>query len=124
MALVLIILVIGPLVAARKASENVTPGSEPAHDYENPLYRLHRTHANAVENLGGFAIPAILAMLLGISPAWVNGLIWLTVLLRLAYSYVYLANLGKPAQGIRTFTYVAAWAVNVLLVIMVIWAAF
>ena len=123
MVLAIIILILGPLVAVRKAAASIKPGSEPDGTYDDPIYRLHRSHLNAVETFAGFAVPALLAMLLGVSPTWVNGLIWATVALRLVFSYIYIANIGKPAQSIRTFVFVGAWLLNVILVVLVIVAA-
>ncbi len=119
-ALVIIILILGPLVAAKKAAAKVKPGSEPEGSYDDPIYRWHRAHLNAVEHLPGFAIPALLAMLIGVSATWVNGLIWGTVALRLIYSFVYLQNIGKPAQSVRSFVFVGGWALTVILVILII----
>lgn len=123
MVIGIIILVLGPLVGAKKAGAAIKPGSEPEQDYGDASYRLHRAHMNAVENYSQFAIPTLFAMLLGVSSTWVAGLVWATVIARLAYTFVYLQNIGKPAQSVRTFVYVAAWLFNVAMVILVIVAA-
>ena len=120
MVLVIIINILGPIVGAKKAGENIKPGSEPEGDYTSVVYRWHRAHLNAVENIGTFGITAILAMGLGVSPTWVNGLIWGTVVLRLIYTYVFLQGLGKPAQGLRTFLFVATWVLTLILVGLVV----
>lgn len=118
----IIMLLLGPIVAAKKAAAGITPGSEPDKGYDDGIYRIHRAHMNAVENYAQFAIPALFAMLLGVSAVWVCWLVWLTVAARLAYTAVYLMNIGKPAQSIRTFVYVGAWAVNVVMVVLVVMA--
>ena len=116
----IIILLLGPAVGAKKASATIKPGSEPAQDYGDANYRLHRAHMNAVENYAQFAIPTLFAMLVGASVTWVAVLVWATVIARVAYTFVYLQNIGKPAQGVRTFVYVASWIFNVAMVILVI----
>ncbi|MEX3011656.1 MAPEG family protein [Hoeflea sp. TYP-13] len=116
----IIILVLTPAVAAKKAGADIKPGSEPANDYGDTNYRLHRTHMNAVENYAQFAIPTMFAMLLGASATWVAILVWATVVVRLLYTFVYLQNIGKPAQSVRSFTYVAGWVLNIAMVFVVI----
>ncbi|WP_136658219.1 MAPEG family protein [Nitratireductor sp. XY-223] len=118
----IIILALGPAVAARKASAAITPGSEPDRNYDDAIYRLHRCHVNAVENYAQFAIPTLFAMLLGASVTWVAVLVWATVVARLAYSIVYLQKIGQPAQSVRSFIYVASWIFNIAMVILVILA--
>ena len=119
-ALVIIILILGPVVSAKKAGAKVKPGSEPEGSYDDPIYRWHRAHLNAVEHLPVFAIPALLAMSIGVSATWVNGLIWGSVALRLVFTFVYVQNIGKPTQSVRTFTFVAGWVLTVILVILII----
>jgi glutathione S-transferase len=116
----IIILLLAPAVAARKASSAIKPGSEPAFDYADANYRLHRSHMNAVENYAQFAVPTLLAMLLGASVTWVAVLVWATVIARLAYTFIYLQNIGQPAQSVRSFVYVASWILNLAMVILVI----
>ncbi|WP_419908006.1 MAPEG family protein [Hoeflea sp.] len=118
----IVIMVLTPAVAARKASAAITPGAEPEKVYDDALYRLHRCHANAVENYAQFAIPTLFAMLLGASVTWVAILVWATVAARLLYTVVYLQNIGQPAQSIRSFVYVASWIFNIAMVILVILA--
>ena len=120
LVLVIIINLLGPIVGAKKASENIKPGSEPEGDYTSVVYRWHRAHLNAVENIGTFGITAILAMLVGVAPMWVNGLVWGTVILRVIYTYVFLQGIGKPAQGLRTFLFVATWVLTLILVALVV----
>ncbi len=116
----IIILLLGPTVGAKKASATIKPGSEPENDYGDANYRLHRSHMNAVENYAQFAVPTMFAMLLGAPVIWVAILVWATVVARLLYTFVYLQNIGKPAQSVRTFVYVASWIFNVGMVILVI----
>ena len=56
----------------------------------------------------------------GVSAWWVNLLVGVYLILRLIYAGVYLQNMGVPHRGIRTFTYVAGWAINVALIVMAI----
>ena len=119
---ILIVLVQGALVGAGKASADVTPGAEPDKDYTLALYRSHRAHQNGVENIGAIGVTLVICILAGVSAWWVNLLMGLYLLFRLVYIYVYQSGMGKPAQSTRTFVYVAGWAVNVVLILMAIWA--
>jgi len=123
MALAAFVLVLGPLVGAKKANTETVPGAEPAQDYSDPGYRIHRAHLNAVENFSVFAVPTLFAMLLGVTPVWVNALVWAMVAARVLYNIVYLRFIGKATQGLRTGVYVVGWLFNVAMVLLVIFAA-
>lgn len=119
---VLIVLVQSALVGAGKASAGLTPGSTPEADYSDRVYRLHRSHQNGVETLPAAAVALFAAILTGVSPAWVNGLMLIFLLTRLFYLVVYAQSLGVPTQGLRTFAFVAGWAMLVMLCLMSLWA--
>ena len=53
---VLVTLVMSALVGARKASAKLTAGGTPDNNYEDALYRMNRSHQNAVENAALIAI--------------------------------------------------------------------
>ncbi|AML50520.1 MAPEG family protein [Falsihalocynthiibacter arcticus] len=117
---VLIVLVQGAMVGAAKASAALTPGSSPKADYETALYRLDRSHQNGVENLAAAAIALFSCILVGAPSWWVNLLMVLFLLGRIVYALIYLRNVGKQTQGIRTGVYVFSWAMIVILCCMAI----
>ena len=119
---VLVVLLQSALVGAAKAKANMTPGSNPEADYDNPVYRLNRCHQNGVEIMPAIAIGLFACILIGVSAWWVNLLMVLFLVLRLIYILIYAQNVGKPTQGVRTFVYVAGWAMVVGLCGMSIWA--
>lgn len=121
---VLIVLVQSALVGAGKANAGMIPGSEPEADYDNSVYRLNRSHQNAVEIMPAAAIVLFSCILLGVSAWWVNTLMVVFLLTRIVYAVIYARNVGKPTQGTRTFAYVAGWAMLVILCLMAIWASF
>lgn len=118
---ILIVLVQGALVGAGKAKANVTPGAQPDADYELDLYRSHRSHQNGAENIGAITATLVVCILVGVSAWWVNLLMGLYLVFRVIYVFVYAQNIGSPAQSVRTFVYVAGWAMNVILIGMAIW---
>lgn len=117
---VLIVLLQSALVGAGKAKANLVPGSDPAKDYADGLYRLNRSHLNGVETMPAAGIALFASILSGVSSWWVNLLMALFLLARIVYVVIYAQNVGKPIQGVRTFVYVAGWAMLVVLCIMAI----
>jgi len=117
---VLIVLLQSALVGAGKAKLGLAPGGTPENDYDNSLYRLNRCHQNGVEIMAAAAVALFASILVGVSSWWVNLLMMIFLLTRIAYIFVYARSIGKPAQGTRTFTYVAGWAMLVVLCIMAI----
>lgn len=118
---VLIVLFQSALVGAGKAKAGLTPGSAPESDYDDSLYRLNRSHQNGVEIMAAAAVALFAGILVGVSSWWVNLLMGLFLLLRIAYVAIYGWNVGKPTQGVRTIVYVAGWATLVVLCVMAIW---
>jgi len=104
---------------AGKLSGPVLPADE-----DNALYRIDRVHLNSVEALAPFAVPAMLAMMLGVRPMLLAALVWIHVALRLAHVVIYLRG-GSAAKGgsLRTVLYVSGAVVTVVLVVVTGWAA-
>ena len=117
---VLVTLVMSALVGARKASAKLTAGGTPDNNYEDALYRMNRSHQNAVENAALIAIALAAAIVTGVSPWWTNLLMGLFLLFRLLHTFILVQNIGGEVQSLRTFAYVASWACNVVLAIMAI----
>lgn len=118
---VLVVLVQGALVGAGKAKAGMAPGGTPENDYDDNLFRLNRSHQNGTEIMAAAAIALFASILVGVPAFWVNLLMGIFLLTRIVYVFVYAQNIGKPAQGTRTFTFVAGWAMLVGLCIMAIW---
>ncbi len=116
---VLIVLLQSALVGAGKASAGMTPGSNPEANYDSGLYRLHRAHQNGTEMVGMAAISLVAAIFAGVPASWVNALMGIFLATRIIYALIYARNIGKPTQGVRTFVFVAGWA---MLVILCIWS--
>jgi uncharacterized MAPEG superfamily protein len=95
----------------------------PAQD-ENLLYRIDRAHLNSVEALAPFAVPVVLAMMVGVRPMLLAVLVWLHVVIRLAHVVIYLRG-GDAAKGgsVRTILYVSGALVTLALVVVTGWAA-
>ena len=86
-------------------------------DDDNLLYRIDRVHMNAVEALTPFVVPAVLAMMVGISPVTLATIVWVYVAIRLVHVAVYVRG-GKAAKGgsFRTILYVSGALVTIVLI--------
>jgi uncharacterized MAPEG superfamily protein len=93
-------------------------------DDDNTLYRIDRVHMNSVEALAPFAVPTILAMLVGVAPMLLAALVWLHLALRLVHLAVYLRG-GEPARGgkLRTILYVLSALVSLIIILATLWSA-
>jgi uncharacterized MAPEG superfamily protein len=87
-------------------------------DDENPLYRIDRVHMNSVESLAPFVVPAVLAMMVGVRPTILAGLVWVYLAIRLIHLVIYLRG-GNAAKGgsVRTILYVSGALVTVCLIL-------
>lgn len=93
-------------------------------DDNNRLYRIDRAHMNSVEALAPFALPATLAMMVGVRPATLAVLVWVHVAIRLTHVVIYLRG-GSAAKGgsVRTVLYVSGALVSAILIVVTGWTA-
>jgi len=93
-------------------------------DDNNLLYRIDRVHMNAVEALTPFAVPAVLAMMVGVKPAVLAALVWVYTAIRLTHVAVYLRG-GNAAKGgsVRTILYVSGALITIVLIVTTMVAA-
>lgn len=110
--------ILAAMVGPAKGKAQIPAGAVPEVDYASPLYRLERTHQNAVESLSTFAVPALCAMLVGVSPLALAVMVWLQVALRLVFSLLYLRGIGLGAGGPRTFVFIA---ISTLTLVLTVW---
>ncbi|TFL20228.1 MAPEG family protein [Jannaschia formosa] len=109
-----------PLSIAGKARA-LSDSGHPVRDYADPMYRRHRALQNSMEITGPFLAATLAAILAGAAPFWVNLLVSVFVLARIATAVVHVAT---ENQGLRS----ATWAVGMLclavLAVMAVIAAF
>ena len=101
-----------------KGGRQLKPGSEPSMEYDERIYRIHRVHLNSTENLAAMAVAVLVAVYAGASSFVVGLLVWFHVILRLAYWYIYLNNIGRTQSGARTIVFALAWFMNVILIVV------
>src|ERR1043166_9292044 len=93
-------------------------------DDNNLLYRIDRVHMNAVEALTPFAVPAVLAMMVGVKPAVLAALVWVYTAIRLTHVAVYLRGCNAAKGGsIRAILYVSGALITIVLIVTTMVAA-
>ena len=102
-------------VGIARGKHELAPDAVIPDDYNDPTFRIFRAYANSVESLPAFIGAVLVAVLLGANPFWINLLASLHLLSRLAFWYVYISGTGKARAGLRTFIYVAGWAINLVI---------
>lgn len=120
----IIILVISPFSAVLKMNKGLAPGATPEQDYSDLAYRLNRAYLNCTETLPAFVAVVGAAMLLGVSPYWVNLLASIALVARVILLVVHVAGIGKPNMSLRTFSYVGGWLPMLIIGVMALGAAF
>ena len=120
----LIILVLAPFSALAKQAKGLAPGAAPAQDYSDSAYRMNRAYLNGTETLPAFVAVTVAAILMGVGPFWVNLLASIALVARVAMLVVHIRGVGKPNSGLRSITYVIAWACMVAMGVMALVAAF
>jgi len=122
--LCLIPVILAGLSGPRKGRSGLIAGPVTDARDENPIYRLDRAHMNSVETLASFAVPAILAMSVGVSAGLLAALVWAQVVMRVVYTGIYLRG-GTAAKGgnLRTALFILASAITVILTGATVWTA-
>ena len=120
----LITLVISPLSALVKMNKGLPPGATPEQDYADAAYRLNRAYLNCTETLPAFVAVVGAAILLGVSPYWVNVLASIALVARIIMLIVHVRGMGGPNMSLRTFAYVGGWAPMLIIGLMALAAAF
>jgi uncharacterized MAPEG superfamily protein len=117
LVLCLLSIVLAVYSGASKGRAGALSGPVVPADDNNLLYRIDRVHMNAVEALTPFVVPAVLAMMAGVSPATLATLVWVYVAIRVIHIAVYLRG-GNAAKGgsVRTILYVSGALVTIVLI--------
>jgi uncharacterized MAPEG superfamily protein len=113
-------MIMGPLSAMKKTKLGLAPGATPEQDYDSATYRWHRAYGNLSETVGTFVAVTVAAMLAGANPFWVNLLAAVFFLSRIVMAVVHIKGIGGADMSVRSFTYVAGWAMCLILGLMAI----
>lgn len=89
---------------------------------EDLSYRVLRTYGNSVESLPAFSIIVFLAIVVSVSPKWVNLLAVIYVVIRLCFWAVYYHKIGAKTPGLRSPLYGLGWLTNMILAVMTVMA--
>ena len=119
LALCLLPILTAVLSGVAKGRAGVLPGPVIPADIANLLYRIDRVHMNSVETLALFAVPAVLAMLLGVAPATLATLVWLFTAIRVLHLAVYLRGGNAAKSGnLRTIIFILGTVVTLVLMVI------
>ncbi|CAD0183516.1 MAPEG family protein [Ruegeria sp. THAF57] len=124
MIFTLVVLLLAPFTALAKQGKGLAPGSTPEQDYADKTYRLNRAYLNGTETLPAYAAVTIAAILMAVSPFWVNLLTSAALLARLVMLVIHIQGIGKPNTGLRSVLYVLGWACMFIMGVMAMVAAF
>ena len=120
----LVVLLLAPFSALAKQGKGLAPGATPEQDYSDKAYRLNRAYLNGTETLPAYLAVTVAAILMGVSPFWVNLLASVVLLARLVMLFVHIRGTGKPHSGLRSVLYVVGWACMFVMGLMALVAAF
>ncbi|WP_037307854.1 MAPEG family protein [Ruegeria halocynthiae] len=120
----LVVLFLAPFSALAKQGKGLAPGATPEQDYADNAYRLNRAYLNGTETLPAYAAVTVAAILMGVSPFWVNVLASVALAARMVMLVVHIRGIGKPNSGLRSVLYVIGWACMFVMGIMALVAAF
>ena len=120
----LVVLFLAPFSALAKQGKGLAPGATPEQDYSDRAYRLNRAYLNGTETLPAYLTVTVAAILMGVSPFWVNLLASIALLARLVMLFVHIRGIGQPHSGLRSVLYVVGWACMFVMGLMALVAAF
>ncbi len=83
-------------------------------------FRVLRTYGNSTESLPMFIGILLVAIVVGVSPKWVNILAIAHLVFRLVFWAVYYSKLGMKTPGPRTLSYVFGMLSNFALGVMTV----
>lgn len=104
------------------AKSDEVPGRPLKGDHPDFSFRVLRTYGNSTENLPAFGFTLLAAILVGAPASWVNWLAGIHVALRMVYWFAYYKGLTPVGGGPRSLIYVAGWAANLVLALVVVYA--
>jgi uncharacterized MAPEG superfamily protein len=119
--ILLAVIILQWLIASyAKASE---PGAIPGHPpralgHANFAFRAWRTHQNTLENASTMIGGAIFAILAGANPAWLQGLLAIMVVSRIAHMALYYGIATDKNPSPRSYFFMISWLANVAVIVL------
>lgn len=123
--ILLAVIILQWLIASyAKASEpGAIPGQPPrAFGHAHFAFRAWRTHQNSLENASTMIGGAIFAILAGANPAWLQGLLAIMVVSRIAHMALYYAIATDKNPSPRSYFFMISWLANVAVIVLGIMA--
>ena len=109
--------------------EGQASGATPEQDYSYKAYRSNRIYLKCIiETLPAYLIVIMVAIVLGVSPLWVDILTFVVLIARIEMLRMEMRNYWwgnwQPQSGYRSFLFVANWAGMAAMGIMILVAAY
>jgi glutathione S-transferase len=120
--LILFTLLLQTLVAtgAHRKQKQYVPGVvDEALGHNSFVFRSHRTFQNSLENTPLMLLTAILAVLVGLSSAWLAATVWTFAIARLIHMTLYYAISTERNPSPRSYFYMIGLLANLVLMVMV-----
>jgi glutathione S-transferase len=120
--LVLFTMLLQTLIAtgAHRKQKQYVPGVvDEALGHNSFVFRSHRTFQNSLENTPLMLLTAVLAVLVGLSSAWLAATVWTFAIARLIHMALYYAISTERNPSPRSYFYMIGLLANLVLMVMV-----
>jgi glutathione S-transferase len=105
--------------AHRKQKQYVPGVVDEALGHNSFVFRSHRTFQNSLENTPLMLLTAVLAVLVGLSSAWLAATVWTFAIARLIHMALYYAISTERNPSPRSYFYMIGLLANLVLMVMV-----
>ena len=104
---------------AHGKNDSAVPGKmSDSLSHESFEFRSHRTFHNSLENIPTFAVPAILAMMLSVSPFQLAIIVWTYAIARILHMALYYAISTEKNPSPRSYFFLIGVLANIALFIV------
>jgi glutathione S-transferase len=107
-------------IAHRKQTQYVPGIVNESLGHDSFVFRSHRTFQNSIENAPLMFSMAVLAILVGLNPAWLAATVWTFAIARFIHMVLYYAIATERNPSPRSFFYAIALLSNLVLLGMTV----
>lgn len=121
LGILLVLVLLQWLIAsfAKARQPQAIPGLPPREtSHRSFTFRAWRTHQNTLENAGAMVGGALFAILAGGNPVWVQGLLAIMVVARIAHMVLYYGIATEKNPSPRSYFFMIGWFANVGIIIV------
>lgn len=104
---------------AKARQPGAIPGLPPKDTlHQSFTFRAWRTHQNSLENTGSMIGGALFAMLAGANPMWLQLLLAIMVLSRIAHMLLYYGIATEKNPSPRSYFFALSWLANMSIIVL------